>query len=410
MMAMAAAHQAAGEDTLSNTLSGAKSIASSPRRVERVWVALATSLSLVGACQLDASLKHRCQVTADCSGDRACVRHVCEVSGDPRPNIMFVTSRQYPTRFQPLEVADEKCNDAAEAAGLPGEYRAWLSTAAIYARDRLKGARGWVRPDGAPFADTIDDITAGRIFTPPLIDEWRHEVHSDEVDLVATGTSALGYNDPGMNCNEWANDIAATVTAGVMDATGDFWTSFSAANCGRPMRIYCFGVDQSVAVSPAAGTGKLAFVSEAPFLSTETFVGGDALCAQEARAAALPGSFLALLGTTGFVAAWRFAETRTAGWVRVDGVNIKAAGSDLFEGSLLAPLNVTSTGHYLRNNMVLTGSATPFTFATPDENCQNWTITDGFALGGMSSRADRWWTYNATNCYDPLARIYCLQQ
>src|SRR5206468_3194505 len=83
---------------------------------------------------------------------------VCHPAGEPHPNYAFVTSQRVPTRFQPLEVADSRCNDAAAAAGLPGEYRAWLSTAAHYARDRLAGARGWIRTDGAPFADTVDDL------------------------------------------------------------------------------------------------------------------------------------------------------------------------------------------------------------------------------------------------------------
>lgn len=46
---------------------------------------------------------------------------------------------------------------ARELGGTPGSrFVAWRSTGAIAARDRLAGARGWVRPDGLALADTVE--------------------------------------------------------------------------------------------------------------------------------------------------------------------------------------------------------------------------------------------------------------
>src|SRR5436190_591044 len=76
-----------------------------------------------------------------------------DVPPPPPPNYMFVTSGTHQPPFGTLAAADNACNAAATAAGLPGTYRAWLSTSSVDAIDRIAGARGWIRPDGVPFAD-----------------------------------------------------------------------------------------------------------------------------------------------------------------------------------------------------------------------------------------------------------------
>src|SRR5215510_6780649 len=74
-------------------------------------------------------------------------------------NLVFVTSQHVIAgQLGSLAAADAVCNESAANAGLPGVYVAWLSTSATNAIDRLAGARGWVRPDGRPFADTSADI------------------------------------------------------------------------------------------------------------------------------------------------------------------------------------------------------------------------------------------------------------
>jgi len=83
-----------------------------------------------------------------------------------------------------LAGADSACQARASAASLTGTYRAWLSTSGtggVNAIARLGTGRGWVRPDGKPFADTTNDISNGHIFCPPRLDEFGHDlgqVHS----------------------------------------------------------------------------------------------------------------------------------------------------------------------------------------------------------------------------------------
>ena len=368
------------------------------------------------ACTLDTSLKHRCQTSADCLSGRVCVRSVCQAPSNtsPHPNVMFVTSKKYPTRFQPLEAADDKCNAAAEAGGLSGDYRAWLSTAATYARDRLAGARGWVRTDGVPFADTPDDIAAGRIMSPPMFDEFGRRVYlSVEAgqELVATGTNEFGLNDPGQNCHDWANDDATSLTAGTTSGTAGVWTKAAAAPCGVPMRIYCFGVDQTYALVPPSIEGKRAFLSEKTFMQTDRLAAADATCAEDAAAVGLSGTFLALLSTSATPAGARFAGATPATWFRLDGVALNSPGADLFhQDVLLAPLNVTARGDYVSYDAALTGSAMPLSIGELAYDCNDWTFnqaaeTGELGVAGNIVRVDLWFDEQLLSCDGPR-RVY----
>src|SRR5437868_4155746 len=88
------------------------------------------------------------------------------------PNIVFVTSTRYTANLGGLAGADAICQAHATDAGLPGTYRAWISTAAEAPATRFGGARGWARVDGKPFIDTLADLfSRQQIFFPPLLNE-----------------------------------------------------------------------------------------------------------------------------------------------------------------------------------------------------------------------------------------------
>jgi len=67
-----------------------------------------------------------------------------------RPNIVFISNAVTPAPMGGLAGGDMLCNDAATAAGLPGAYVAFLSTATVNAIDRLAGSRGWGEPTARP--------------------------------------------------------------------------------------------------------------------------------------------------------------------------------------------------------------------------------------------------------------------
>jgi hypothetical protein len=352
---------------------------------------------------------------ADASGGNDADAGLPLFTADGTPNYMFVTSGKFALTFGSLQAADALCDAAAKAGGLPGTFRAWLSTGRVAARDRLGAARGWIRPDGAPFADTVLDIVGNRIFYPPYIDERGHAVRgSFATDPVVTGTSL--QNPGGSPCQDWTSaDKNGLAAAGVPYDGPMAWTDFDNIGCDATAHLYCFGIDYTTPLQIVPQPGKRAFVTEGSFLTTG-LDGADRLCAAEAQKAGLTGSFAALLATTVATAASRFPSS-SGRWVRVDGVPLVEAGQDfLHTGPWAAPLCVTGAGAYIEA-WVMTGAGAPRALA-PDllSTCINWQDTgqvETLGIAGITNHFDDWFDHIATP--DLCHRlgdnhVYCLEQ
>jgi hypothetical protein len=372
------------------------------------------------------------QVDADADADAAADPDAASDSGDAgtsaerppmyvssgTPNYMFVTSETFVPIFSSLEVADQKCDDAAQAAGLPGNYHAFLSTSAVDARDRIADARGWIRPDGAPFADRVADIARGWVISPPLIDERGHELASGTAQWVATGTGGNGLLQ-GDACADWSGGGSGQVYAGNPWGTSEYWTTQTIQYCSTPLHLYCFGIDHVSPVTIRPAEGKRAFLSDGAFANRIGVEGADQLCASEAFMAGLPGTFLALLATTSASAASRFPAGVPHDWVRIDGMPLNRPGEDLLAGGRLAvPLNVTSRGIHLAT-YVLTGIASSIDepAASTADTCADWTVSLDVAqtvkgINGEASILTEWLRIPdfAGPCDVVESHVYCLEQ
>src|SRR6188508_3184768 len=118
------------------------------------WLGLAAATAIAGCTRGPA---HPCATDIQCGVGWSCIDRFCEptpaqdagpgaadardaTTGEPEVsapevidrsspwNYMFVTSNPVVPRFPSLTVADGLCDEAAAAGGLPGSYRAWLST------------------------------------------------------------------------------------------------------------------------------------------------------------------------------------------------------------------------------------------------------------------------------------------
>jgi hypothetical protein len=343
-----------------------------------------------------------------------------EMEGDPADggandgagdgaNVVFVTSATHvPGQLGGLEAADEICAIAAAAAGLAGEYVAWLSTAGVNARDRLAGARGWVRPDGRPFADTVDDIVAGRIFHPPSIDE-RGGLQTSR--FVTTGTGENGEATPD-RCADYTS-TATVGTFGSSSATTTRFTRRASDGCDHESaRLYCFGVDRSLALEVPPEEGRLAFVTGSPWMPGGGLGAADQHCAGEAADAGLTGSFRALLATSTQSAAARF-DLAGPQWVRIDGVALAASAEALMAAEIEAPLNVTASGSYLSNSVWTGGGDSSAPADVGADTCEDWTQATNSVRGGRGAAAETaaHLYFGATdNPCGSLNRLYCLQE
>ncbi len=194
--------------------------------------------------------------------------------------------------------------------------------------------------------------------------------------------------------------------------------------------LCCFGVDATRALDPPAG--------RRASLSSSTTPGGgvaarDAVCAADAAAAGLAGSFRALVATSTASAASRF-DLRGLPWVLVDGVAIVSAGADVVNGNLVAPIAVGADGAYSVETRVWTGGRSPSSLGTEGATCADWSDasttgngvfgfpdgTEGVApacrmLSGFFSVETSQCSPGAAGCTatmpcDGVAPVYCLEE
>jgi hypothetical protein len=277
----------------------------------------------------------------------------------------------------------------------------------VDARDRLAGARGWVRPDGLPFADTVADITAGKIFYPPRLDEFGNDIGSNSV-FAFSGTGADGMVNAGETCMDWTV-TTGSAEGGQPDATTQIWTEFGTLSCGGQYRLYCFGTDHSQPVLPPANTGRLAFLSSLPFAPSTGLAAADSLCENDATAAALTGTYKALLATENVHAASRFNLTGST-WVRLDGVKVVNQASDLTDPQLMAPLNLQADGATYLGNVNVWKGADDFNTVGVGTSCSSWTSTVGDGNVNRAAKSILTPLLHSNCAVGPGNRVYCLQE
>jgi hypothetical protein len=159
--------------------------------------------------------------------------------------LVFVTSTLHNGNLGGLAGADRICQARADAAGLPGTFKAWLSDSTQAARARLTHAAvPYVLVEGtqvaAHWADLVDGTRAAPI--------QRNEKGDPETCCgVWTGTSAAG-TAISPQCLDWTYESHCTLrechgTIGDMNDTTSFWSRkhFDAVvTCFIHQHLYCF--------------------------------------------------------------------------------------------------------------------------------------------------------------------------
>ena len=331
-------------------------------------------------------------------------------------NMAFVTSTTANGDVGGQAGADAECASLAAAANLPsGTYKAWLSTSTLNAAAKLGTARGFVRPDGQPFADQVSDIAAGNILNPLILDESGNNLAHQ---IVWTGTTDAGIASA-FACGDWL--VGTGVSFGELgESTGGAgaWSDDASENsCNALAHLYCFGTSQVSALTVTPAPGRIAFVSKGSFATSQGVAGADTLCQNEASAAGLanPTTFLALLSTSTVPAASRFDMSATsAPYVRPDGIEIADAPTIAAGSTLDSGIWQHADGSYVTEFAAATwtGSAAPNVVGTLPATCQDWMTTNGADTGseGVSNVTDVWWNSGmSTSCAEPLS-VYCLAQ
>jgi hypothetical protein len=134
---------------------------------------------------------------------------------------------------------DAHCQAEAEAAGLPGTYRALLATTNQSAASRFDlDGPNWVRPDGIALAASPKDLMDGRSVAAFNVAADGQYIS----DRVWAG--ARSPHDPGADgtCVDWTQNGNGTDLLGDTDDASTAALLFSdgtGASCNQTRSIYC---------------------------------------------------------------------------------------------------------------------------------------------------------------------------
>jgi hypothetical protein len=172
-----------------------------------------------------------------------------DAAGDPRADapppppdatpgepfkVIFATSTTHSGDFNGLGGADERCSNRAASAGLDGTFKAWLSSSAESAIDRMAHAEvPYRRTDGTKVADDWNDLIDGDLAAPIELDENGDQVFGD----VWTGTLASG-EAAGATCSGFDSSASSGV-CGSSNSAGAAWTDNIEPPCTAGLRLYC---------------------------------------------------------------------------------------------------------------------------------------------------------------------------
>lgn len=150
---------------------------------------------------------------------------------------VFVSSTTSKANFGGMAGADLVCKALATAAGLGGNWAAWLSNnggLGPQAIDHVTSLGPWRLVSGEVVADTKVGLMSGTL---------KHAIDHDEKGvLVAPGRAWTGTGPNGQystnDCDKWTNGSDGRV--GATDAVDGTWTSVSVDGCGNLRHLYCF--------------------------------------------------------------------------------------------------------------------------------------------------------------------------
>ena len=328
-----------------------------------------------------------------------------------------------------LAAADAVCQARARAAGLDGQFIAWLSDDDNDAACRVLGLSGsweqncgqasppeggpWVRMDGFPFIESLREfLSAGVQYAPITYNEFGtsflYNPHLFQADAGAGSWNGAGTH--ANNCNNWTTASASSLGGAGSNVQSAFpWTAGFDSSCDTHSSLFCFELPHKSPLPSYKQQGQLAFhtsVSGNGDLSSwpdaEGKIGieaGDTICQNRAEAGGLPHAerFKAWLTTDDNLAHERIHSNGP--WVRPDGVLVAESRIELIQSGVFTGIAVDEYGHYL-TELLPDSSGTddawlgiPALGDRPSAHCNNWTSSDGALKGytASTSKAGYYW-------------------
>lgn len=323
-------------------------------------------------------------------------------------NVVFVSSQAFPVNLGSAVAYDQKCNVLATTAGLNNStnnaFVAWMSDANSSAATRLgTTARGFVRPDSIPVADTIQSLlTNNGILNAIHVNEFGHEVGSV---VVMTGTNANGTSSS-FACSNWTSTTGSASVGSAVAGPGA-WTASGLVSCNQgPARIYCIEKTSTRILIPPKSQGKIIFLTNSLFLPGISHT-PDEVCAGD-RPAGI-GTVKALVARTNAPAA-NVLDPESV-YIRPDGQLVGTGAVLIAAGELQSGIWQQGNGSYPPSASVWTGQTNLTEPGNLSSTCSNWTSTSSAAgVGGFSFTTQlSWWNGLVKSCATAM-RLYCVEQ
>jgi hypothetical protein len=158
--------------------------------------------------------------------------------------LVFVSSTEQTGDLGGLAGADAICQRLAQAARLPGTYRAWISTGSASPATRFaRSTAPYTLVDGTVIAANWDDLTSGGL--RHAIDQAETGSAANLGDTVWSNTLPDGTpagSTPEAHCGNWtAAGGGDDGHVGIPFSTEEDWTyTHTRMYCVFPQRLYCF--------------------------------------------------------------------------------------------------------------------------------------------------------------------------
>lgn len=334
------------------------------------------------------------------------------VDATPLPmNVFFVSSIvKSGSSINSVEEVDGFCTELAQEAGLPDNtYLALLPSAGAGIAERVGGARGWRRVDGLPFADRIQDIVNGDLFSAGNL--------SDSGDRLPFSSAITGTDVDatiGETCEDFGNP-QGVMSVGTVTSQSKWFIGGATTSCSLSKRIYCLGTEHQNPLFPGPAAGRRAFLTRGEWTPGGGRSDADGLCRQEAAAAGLPGNFFAFLSLSTEAASARF-NLGAGPWIGTDGRPIANTANALMDLLIDNAIDADASGDALDTTglgstiqSVWTGGPTP---TESGMSCSDWTSAasaDQGAYGDAHEVGAHFFFLGNMSC-DRSARLYCLEQ
>jgi cysteine-rich repeat protein len=163
--------------------------------------------------------------------------------------VVFTTSTLHTGNLGGLAGADAICNMRAQAAGLPGTYMAWISTADGTPASRfVQSSVPYLTTLGVKVADNWADLidasldasiqTTETMGASPVGSNVCVVNGTPNTRTVLTGTFSNGTLSAN-NCSDFTSDVGMVAT-GVSTSTTQRWSNCATLNCANTAALYCF--------------------------------------------------------------------------------------------------------------------------------------------------------------------------